>query len=66
MLLSFLLRFVHDLSDFLQRSELITKVSELKSSNLKLSKNLEEAMDRYELLANKKTDVENQIESLTV
>ncbi len=39
------------------------QVTELKSSNLKLSKNLEEAMDRYEILASQKTDLENRIES---
>ena len=44
----------------------ITKVNELKCSNLKLGRNLEDAMDRYEMLANQKTDLENKIESMQV
>ena len=41
-------------------------MNELKASNLKLGRNLEDAMDRYEMLANQKTDLENKIESMQV
>ena len=51
---------------FLQISSLITRASELKSSNLRLSKNLEEAMDRYDLLANQNTDLQNTLDSILV
>ena len=46
---------------FVKKSHL--QVTELKSSNLKLSKNLEEAMDRYEILTSQRTDLENRMET---
>ena len=46
-----------------QISNLITTVGEVKASNLKLSKSLEEAMDRYEMLASQNTDLQNTAES---
>jgi len=49
-----------------QISKHITRIAELKSSNFKLSKKLEEAMERYELLASHRTDLENEIENIQV
>ena len=55
-----------DFRMYSQISLVITKLSEVKNSNLKLSKNLEDAMDRYEMLANQNADLLSKIDSLTV
>ena len=61
------LLLVSEISNILfQATRLITSVGEIKASNLKLSKNLEDAMDRYELLASLKTGLENQLENIMV
>ena len=50
----------------LQISRLITQVSELQGSNQRLNRSLEEAMDRYDLLANQHTDLKTTLDSTLV
>ncbi len=45
-------------------SNLITKINELKTSNLKVSKNLEDATDQYDVLTNLNADLENTMETM--
>jgi SMC interacting uncharacterized protein involved in chromosome segregation len=49
-----------------QISQLITKCSELKNSNIALGKKLEEADDQIEALDTQNTDLHNQIENQQV
>ena len=49
-----------------QISQLITENQELRKKNLKIKHNLEEAMDKFEMIFGEKVDLENFAEALQV
>jgi copper homeostasis protein CutC len=51
---------------FLQISKILTENQETKTKNIKLRQNLEEAVDKLEIIFGEKIDLENFTETLQV